>query len=73
MLLPFQGALLLLFITQGDCPGLGASALSGRSVCVSAFQGVLFVFLPFQGVLFAFLPFRAFCLRFCLSGHVFLS
>ena len=29
-LLPLQGALLLLFITQGDCPGLGASALSGR-------------------------------------------
>ena len=32
----------LLFITQGDCPGLGASALSGRSVCVSAFQGMCF-------------------------------
>ena len=29
-LLPFQGVRVATVITQGDCPGLGASALSGR-------------------------------------------
>ena len=29
-LLPFQGVRVASVITQGDCPGLGASALSGR-------------------------------------------
>ena len=29
-LLPFQGGRVATVITQGDCPGLGASALSGR-------------------------------------------
>ena len=29
-LLPFQGGRVASLITQGDCPGLGASALSGR-------------------------------------------
>ena len=29
-LLPFQGVKVASVITQGDCPGLGASALSGR-------------------------------------------
>ena len=38
--------------SQGDCPGLGASALSGRmGIGFCFFQGVRFALLPFQGVL----------------------
>ena len=33
-LLPLQGDRRATTVTQGDCPGLGGAALSGRAACV---------------------------------------
>ena len=43
--MPLQGALLIAIYSQGDCPGLGASALSGR---VGLKLAIALAFQPFR-------------------------